>query len=98
MRNRVIITGPDIDKLAQGLYEPEVLELTNTVKELSARDRVQRAELKKLRKQLRGALNHQETLLSQLAESREKRERLARDNNRLRAQLLNNNITPLGES
>lgn len=89
-----IITGPDIDKLAHGIYGPEVRALADQLKVLTGNHRVQGAEMRKLRKQLRGALAHQETLLQQLAAVKEKNARLLRENVRLRAQLLNRGITP----
>lgn len=90
-----IITGPNIDKLAEGLYAAEITALTNTVKNLKGVHLALRTETRQLRKQLRGALKHQETLLQHLADSRAARERLLRENKRFKAQLLNSGITPL---
>lgn len=97
-RNRVTITGPDIDKLASGIHGAELEALRQRVADLTAAKAELKSENRQLRKKWRGALAHQETLMAQLAETKGKREKLAQENNRLRAQLLNHNITPLEES
>jgi len=97
-RNRVIITGPDIDRLASGIHTPALEALRQRVTDLTAAKAQLKAANKKLSKQLRGAQNHRETMLGQLAAVKEKRLQLLRENDRLRAQLLNHNITPQEES
>lgn len=94
-QRRPVISGPDIDRLAEGIHGPEIKALATRVKDLTGANEVLRGDVKKLRRQAKGALNHNATLLGQLAEVRETRERLAAENNRLRAQLLNAGITPL---
>lgn len=100
VRNQPVITGPDIDKLAGGLYAAEILAQTNTIKQLTGDNlslRKQLKEAKKVQKQLRGALNHIETLLGHVAAGKETKARLLAENKRLKAQLLNHGITPLEE-
>jgi hypothetical protein len=88
------ITGPNIDRLADGIYGPVIKELTDKVSDLTGTNKVLRAEAKKLRKLLKGATNHNETLLGQLAEVRKAREELTAENKRLKARLLNEGIKP----
>jgi regulator of replication initiation timing len=95
---RIVITGPDLDRLVDGIHGPTIDALRQRVTDLTAAKAEIRTVNKKLRKLLRGAMNHQETLVSQLAEVKAKREQLVQENIRLRAQLLNHNITPLEES
>lgn len=94
---RVVITGPDIDRLAEGIHGPEIAALSAQLKNSKASNTALRKELKQLRKQLKGALNHQRTLQQHLTDSKEQRMKLQIANNSLRAQLLNLGATPKEE-
>lgn len=88
-----IITGPDIDKLAQGLYGPEVERLANELKRAQASNTSLRRELRQAKKTLRAATNQAEALRNDLATSRATRQKFVRENVRLKARLLNAGIT-----
>lgn len=95
-----IITGPDIDKLASGIYAPEVQELRQKLNQerqqnTSHTRRIARltAATKDLEKRAKAARNTAESLRKDLATSRDTRAKLAQENARLKARLLNAGIT-----
>lgn len=92
---RMVITGPDIDKLAEGLYAAEILAQLNTIRNLTETNRVLKAHNKQLRKDLKAMTNSRDSLLKDLMDGRESRKRLARRIGVLKSQLINNGITPL---
>jgi chromosome segregation ATPase len=89
-----IITGPDIDKLANGIYSPVVTALTEDLAKVQKQYRELRKQLHQARKDQRAATNTAESLLRDLASSRANRMKLVRENARLKTQLINAGITP----
>jgi len=92
-----IITGPDIDRLADGIHRPELAALQSRVKNLTGQHKALKVQAKALRKELRAMTNARDSLLQDLAASRETKLRLVRANAALKTQLLNHHITPLDQ-
>lgn len=88
-----IITGPDIDRLAQGIHGQEIKALTAALQSAKGQHRQQTKELRAARKAQRSANNTAESLRRDLAASRETRAKLVRENGRLKARLLNAGLT-----
>lgn len=94
LRNH-IITGPDIDKLAQGIHGPELAALSAALKQAQTTNKALRKDLRAARKSERAATNKAESLLRDLATSRTARKKYARENALLKSQMRNAGITPL---
>lgn len=84
---RQVITGPDIDRLADGIHGPRVTELLLQVSQLQGENRALKRDAKALRKDLRKAANVEATLRDGLAKHREARTKLVRENADLKTRL-----------
>lgn len=89
---RHVITGPDIDKLADGIYGPELDALTIRIVDLTQAHADLKAENRRLRRELRGVAASRDAVLHNSAIAKVARKRLVTQNARLKAQLLNHGI------